>query len=144
MKKWIKVLLVLAIIGLAGATYMYVFVYNKSHPDYANLKPDFETNAEALFVAFKNNPHDAASTYNGKIIRLSGKLNKVEKNEDQTIAYFILDEGMFGNEGVRISLLPEEANKLVPSDTGKSISIKGFCTGYNDSDVILEHGSLDY
>lgn len=139
-----KILLILAILGAAGATYVYVFVYNKAHPDYANLEPDFNTEAQTLFEAFKNNPEDAATTYNGKIIRLSGTLDKIDKLENQTIAYFILDEGMFGNEGIRISMLPDETDKVISLDTGKSVVIKGFCTGYNDSDVILEHGSLEF
>ncbi len=144
MKKWMKILLILAILGAAGATYVYVFVYNKAHPDYANLEPDFDTEAQTLFEAFKNNPEDAATTYNGKIIRLSGTLDKIDKLEDQTIAYFILDEGMFGNEGIRISMLPDEADKIKPLDTGKSVIIKGFCTGYNDSDVILDTAVLKF
>jgi len=49
---------------------------------------------------------------------------------------------MFGNEGVRVSMLQNE--QLSEITTGQNITLKGFCTGYNQTDVVLEHGSIIY
>jgi hypothetical protein len=140
MKKWIKILAVLAVIGIAAVSYVYVFVYNKAHPDYAQLEPKISLTAEHCFTTFRTNESEANERFVGKMIQLSGNLNQIEHAEDQTIFYFILSEGMFGNEGVRVSMLPHE--QLSNITAGENITLKGFCTGYNQTDVILEHGSV--
>ncbi len=142
MKKWIKILAVLTVIGIAAATYVYVFVYNKAHPDYAQLEPKISLTAENCFTTFRVNEAEANERFIGKMIQLSGHLTQIEHSGDQTIFYFILSEGMFGNEGVRVSMIPDE--KLSNITAGHSITLKGFCTGYNQTDVILEHGSVIY
>jgi len=76
------------------------------------------------------------------MLLVTGKLSALENVDSTTIAYFVLDEGMFGNEGIRISLFPEETGKLSASNLNKLTNIKGLCSGYNDTEIILEHGSI--
>ncbi len=142
MKQWIKILGILAIIGVTAAGFVYVFVVNKSHPDYAQLEPEQSLSAESCFNTFRENESEANERFVGKMIQLSGNLNQIERTGDQTIFYFVLSEGMFGNEGVRVSMLPDE--QLSNITAGQNITLKGFCTGYNQTDVILEHGSVIY
>jgi hypothetical protein len=51
---------------------------------------------------------------------------------------------MFGDEGIRCVMSKKsspEAAKLKPDGITR---IKGYCTGFNDTDVIMEHCSLNY
>lgn len=142
MKRWIKFLFLLIGIGFLGAIAGYFFVYNKPHPDYLKKKPEFTLTASALHEAYRNDASAASTKYNGKMLAVEGELNDLEKHEDLIIAFFIVAEGMFGPEGVRVSLLPDQDIEDVSKRINSMITIKGFCTGFNDPDVILEHGSL--
>jgi hypothetical protein len=139
--KWIKYLLLLATVGVIGAVLGYVFVYNKPHPDYLKKKPDLELTAAELFKAFRTDEVKAGKTYNGKMLAVSGFLDDVEKVGDQMIAFFILDDGLFGREGVRITMLQEQEDALFDK-VGMQSTIKGFCAGFNEPDVVLLHGSV--
>lgn len=142
MKRWIKFLFLLAGIGILGALAGYFFVYNKPHPDYLKKKPEFSLSATDLHAAYRNNETAASTKYNGKMLAVEGELSDLEKHEDLVIAFFIVADGMFGPEGVRVSLLPDQDIEDVSKRINSTVTIKGFCAGFNDPDVILEHGSL--
>ena len=85
---------------------------------------------------------DAESKYNGRVVLLSGKLDKVEETDSLVTAVFVFNQGMFGDEGIRCSMLPHHGSKLKSVPFGSEVSIKGYITGYNETDVILEQCSL--
>jgi len=134
MKTWIKVLLILAVLGIATGTYVYIFVYNKPHPDISKEKPVYTLSASQLFSEYKNNKVEAGKKYNGKVIQINGKVSKVEKNDTLSVAIFVFAKDDFGDAGVRCTMLPEF------KDIKDSVeaNIKGVCNGFNDTDVILE------
>ena len=71
-----------------------------------------------------------------------GKLSKIEASDSLVTAVFVFGQGDFGDEGIRCSMLPKysfEAGKLQPDG---EIKVKGYCTGYNETDVILEKCSI--
>ena len=142
MKKWIKLTALLAVIGLVTAILGYVFVYNKPHPDFEKKSAEFSMTASQLFEDFVSDETSAAFKYNGKMISLTGTLSSVEKTNTLTIAVFSIQEGLFGAEGIRINMLENQVNALSEVKIGQKVSIKGFVTGYNQTDVILEHGSI--
>jgi hypothetical protein len=142
MKKWVKILITLAIIGIAGFYLVYHFVYNKKHPDYENLKPAFSVTAGELYTAFKTGKTEAGRKYNGQIIELRGTMDKLEKTDTLVVAVFVLSQGTFGDEGVRCTMLTGYDTKAGAIQKGSALKIKGYCTGFNDTDVILEHCSL--
>jgi hypothetical protein len=142
MKKWMKVFAILFILGVVGAVAGYVFIYNKPHPSYEKLKADYTIQAGELYREFVADAKSASEKYNGKMLQIEGVLSVTEVSDSISIAYFVLEEGMFGNQGVRISMIPEYANDLSKEPIGNQTKIKGLCAGFNDTDVILEHGSL--
>ncbi|MBE0638075.1 MAG: hypothetical protein IH598_06130 [Bacteroidales bacterium] len=142
MKTWIKVIGTLVIVGLIALFVVYKFFYNKPHPDFENQKADFSVVASDLFQSYKDDNITAVERFNGKLLEVTGVLTKIDTPDDLTVAVFEFDEGMFGPEGVRITMLPEYAQPLINLGIGKEITIKGFCTGYNETDVILEKGSI--
>jgi len=133
---------ILAVLGLIAGVLVYVFVVNKPHTDYAKAKPDVQIESRALFDAYKANATNAATLYNGKVIELAGNLNAVEQTDSLTIAVFEFEEGMFGSEGIRCTMIPEYAPDIARTPPASAVKIKGYCTGYNDTDVILEHCSI--
>lgn len=144
MKLWIKIILGLAIAGIAAALLIYHFVINKPHPDFEKIKPDYSLNAGAFYNEFKTSKENAHKLYNGKVIEITGRLSRVESADTLTIAVFVFNQGMFGDEGIRCTMLEKfsaDAKKLKPDGT---IRIKGYCTGFNETDVIMEHCSLIY
>ena len=142
MKTWVKIILGLLVVGMVALVLVYVFIYNKSHPDYENIKPDYSLTASELYTSFTTNRTGSETKYNGKVLDINGTLTKVESTDSLVIAVFVFNQGIFGDEGIRCTMLQkfnEKARKLQP---GNLYNIKGYCTGFNDPDVILEKCSI--
>lgn len=142
MKKWLKIVAILAIMGILGAAAGYYFVYNKPHANYEKMEADFSLKASDLFNEFKANKAAAEPKYNGKVVEIVGTLAKVEEADSLMIAVFVFDQGMFGDEGIRCTMLPNHVQGLKNTQAGGEIKLKGYLTGYNDTDVILEKCSI--
>jgi len=142
MRTWIKVILALAVVGIIALFLVYKFVYNKPHPDFEKKKADYSITASELFTSYRDDNASASKKFNGKVLEVSGILDDIETVNGLSIAVFVFDEGMFGDEGVRITMLPEHSKMLNNYVPGQEITIKGFCTGYNETDVIIEKGSI--
>ena len=142
MKRWMKIFIALFLAGIIAAGLGYKFIYNKPHPDYDKAKPDYSLTAKELYFDYVDNRVESEQKYNGKVLELTGLLNKIEIHDSLAIAVFVFEDGMFGDEGIRGTFLPKyipEANTL---STNEIIKIKGYCTGYNDTDIILEKCSI--
>ena len=141
MNKWLKIFIGFVLIGIIAAGLGYKFIYNKPHKNYAKAKADFSLTSQELFAEYQNNRQAAEQKFNGKVVEISGSMNNVETPKSMTIAVFAIQEGMFGDEGIRCTMLPDFAENVL-SYEGKEVKIKGYCTGYNDTDVILEKCSI--
>jgi tRNA_anti-like len=144
MKSWIKIILGLAVLGIATVFLIIHFVINKPHPDFEKIKPDYSLHAGAFYNEFKTSKDNAHKLYNGKVIEITGKLARIENTDTLTIAVFVFNQGKFGDEGIRCTMLKKfsaEAKKLKPDEI---IRVKGYCTGFNETDVIMEHCSIIY
>lgn len=142
MKTWIKILIALVILGAIGVWAGYEFVYNKAHTDYEKAEADYKLEAETLFNAFRENAKSASEKYSGKVLQITGRMSSVEESDSLVIGVFAFDEGMFGSEGVRVTMLPGHSEPLKKHPLSKEVTLKGFCAGYNDTDVIIESGSI--
>jgi len=142
MKK--NLIIIAAILVLAGAAafIVYKYVYNKPHPDYVQAKTEVQINAKRLWVDYSMNKDIADPKYTGKVIEVTGSIMRVETVEDKVIVVFAFKRGDFGDEGIRITMLPEYARAAQGINPFKNVTIKGFCTGYNGQDIIMENGSI--
>lgn len=138
MKKLVKIAGVLAILGILGVGYGWFFVYNKPHINYEKAKPDALVTAENCYQSFT----DKSSIYLGKVVQLSGVPTKVENQDSLVIVVFAFNKGMFGDEGIRCTMLPNHGMAALALNSSSKIEIKGKCQGYNGTDVILEHCSI--
>lgn len=136
MKRKVLILIVLAVVAAISLWAVYRYVYNKPHRDYASESAAHTLTADSLYRVYSSSAGVADSLYTGKVIVVSGVPEKFEKIDTLTVAVFVMDEGDFGPQGVRCTFtgkLPEEAYR-----PGNLLNIKGYCTGYNGEDVILE------
>jgi len=127
---------------MIGGFLVYKYVYNKPHPDYENISASIQIKAEKVFNDFLNDKVSSDELYTGQMIEISGKLAKVEQVDSLVIAVFVYSEGMFGDEGVRCTMLPSYSMDVIKLTLPEDIIIKGLCVGYNDTDVIFENASL--
>lgn len=139
MKKVIKIGALLVFTVLLAAAYVWFFVYNKPHRDFEKAKPDIVESAQQCYRNFQKNPNAPES---GKVLEIYGLASGIEHSDSLVIVVFAFQKGMFGDEGIRCTLLPaynEKASSLSLNDT---LRMKGFCSGYNGTDVILENCSI--
>ncbi len=142
MKTWMKILLGLIVVGLIAGMLVFKFVYNKKHPDYESITPVFTLKTQDLYQAFKSNKAGSSTLYNGKCIAITGKLGKIESVDTLVTAVFVFNQGMFGDEGIRCTMIKkfnDTAKKLLPDG---EVKIKGICMGFNDSDIIFDKCSI--
>lgn len=138
MKTWLKILIILVVVGLISAFLVWKFVINKSHPNYAKVKAEYELLATDIFNKYISNKDSANQFYTGKEIQIKGKFTKIEQTGTNAVVIFVFRQGEFGDEGIRCVLLPEEIEKIKEIKPNEDIILKGMCTGYNESDVMIE------
>ena len=141
MKKYLKIIGLLAISGIIAALAVYKFVYNKPQPDYVKATPLFTLTAEELFRSYQSG-EPSSKDFTGAVLQVKGTIHKVERTDEQIIAITVFDQGLFGDEGIRYSMLTEHQQKIQEIIPGQAITIKGLCTGYNDTDVVMEKCSI--
>jgi hypothetical protein len=142
MKKWTWIVAGLLGAALLATALVYQLVYNRQHPDYEQMDPAFILSAGELFQAYADDKVSASRRFDGKVIAIDGKLSKIEDADSMVTAVFVFRQGDFGDEGVRCTMLQKFNNDAARLQPDGEVKIKGYCTGYNDTDVILEKCSI--
>jgi len=144
MKTWIKIALVLALIVIVAGIYMYC-EFNRGPIDYAKAEPELVVKAKRLYTDFAQNQQLANEKYvgsEGKMIQIEGNISKVELVDSLVVLVYVYEYGDFGDEGIRVTMLPEFNSKAKTLSSIREVKLKGLCTGYNETDVIIEKASL--
>ena len=141
MKKAIKIFGAVVVVGVVAAIYIWFFIYNKPHRNYEKATADFTLTASSCYQQYANDANEA-SVYTGKVLQIEGIPSSIENNDSTVVIVFAFNEGMFGEEGIRCSMLSKYQTESTRLNLTDNILIKGYCTGYNGTDVILEHCSL--
>lgn len=141
--KWILIGFgILLVLGIAGYFAVDRLVLNKPHKDYVKAEPAIILKAKRLYTDYYTNKQIADSLFLDKVVEIEGTISNVELVDSLVIVVFAYRAGDFGDEGIRVTMLPEfheEAKKL---SFLKPVKLKGQCTGYNGTDVIIENGSI--
>lgn len=137
---WKKIILSLLVLGVLGGVYGYFFMYNKSHPDYEDLDVEVTISAEDIFQQCRAD--GKAADFTGKMIELTGTPQEIETNDGLITMVFVFEEGMFGAEGVRATFLSKYNEEVEALIMNTEVRLKAYCTGYNETDVVLEKASL--
>ncbi len=137
MKKWLRIILVLAVIGIIAAVLVFKFYINKPHADIAAAKAEYTLSTADLWAQYTSGSTAASEKFNGKVVEVDGKLSSVENHADTTITLvFVMDsDDMFGDKSIRCDMLPSwfaEAKALQP---GADVKVKGLVNGFDETDV---------
>ena len=141
-KNIFRAIIALAVMGVISAGLVYQFVINKPHRDFEKARPAFIVSASDLFDSFRSDRAQAEMKFNGQVVMLTGKIDKIEVSDNLVTGVFVFDQGMFGDEGIRCTMLPNHSSNLKAIPEGSEVQLKGFLTGYNETDVILEQCSV--
>lgn len=143
MKKWFRILVALAVFGVLAAALLNKFYINKPHADIEKAKPAYEFVVGDLWHKYNSNLKTADSLYNGQVIQLTGKLGRAEENDSTVVAVFIIEEdSLFGDKSIRCEMLPKYNAEIKSLIAGKLIKVKGYCNGYDQTDIKLSKCSL--
>ena len=141
MKKLLKIGGILAVVGIFVGAYIWFFVYNKPHRDYEKATADYVVTAGECYQKYAGG-NAVECEYTGKVLEISGKPSLVEQSDSLVVLAFVFNEGMFGDEGIRCTMLPNYNNTALALNIDLGVTVKGFCSGYNGTDVILEQCSI--
>ena len=143
MKTLLKTGLILAILGLVTAALVWKYYVNKPHDDIEKAAPDYFLTATEIWNEYTSDYKTADSLYTGKVIELTGLLNRTDKSDSLVYAIFVMEiDSMFGDKSVRCEMLQKYNDENIAFATGKTIIIKGFCTGFDETDIKFNKCSI--
>jgi hypothetical protein len=136
MKKFIRIFALLALIGILAAWLIWKFYVNKPHEDIEKAVPAYTMSAEALWKIYNSSLKEADSLYTGKVIEVTGTLNRTDKTDSLVYAVFVMEaDSMFGDKSVRCEMLPKYNGETSAIAPGTGVRIKGFCNGFDQTDI---------
>ena len=143
MKTLLKTGLILAVLGLVTAALVWKYYVNKPHDDIEKAAPDYSLTATEIWNEYTSDYRTADSLYTGKVIELTGLLNRTDKSDSLGYAIFVMEvDSMYGNKSVRCEMLHKYNDEIIAFATGKTIKIKGFCTGFDETDIKFNKCSI--
>lgn len=143
MKKLLRIVLILVAVGLIAAGLVWKFYVNKPHEDIDNATPAYTMETGDLWKLYTVESKTADSLYTGKVIELSGKLSRVDKNDSLVSVIFVMAaDSMFGDKTISCQMYQKHNDEAAALAPGSAVKIKGFCTGYNDPDIKFNKCSI--
>lgn len=127
MKKILRLLGLLTLLGIVIGGSIGIYLYNKPHADLAVVEADYVLTAEALLAAFETNESEAYEKYLDKVLRVEGPLQEKQAVGDGGIVIFLRQADALS--GVSCAFQPEAAAMVADLPIGKEIVVKGRCAG---------------
>lgn len=128
-KKWLLIILVLALAGAATAWYLFTLKYD----DTAAVKADYTVNAVDFISEFKKDMNAANKKYSEKIITVNGTVSAVEM-ADTTANIKMVDttNGAY----IIFAFQQQHLQEAKAMKEGEQVSIKGSCSNGAYSDIL--------
>lgn len=130
MKKGLKIILIIAAIGLVTGISTVYYVFNKPHRDVENEAPSYTMEPKVLHDEFSNDEEASYRKYVDKVIQVTGEIAELSIDGDQVSV--VLNDEM---EGVSCALdiLAIDTNRSVINalKIGDKITLKGKCDGFD-------------
>ena len=136
--KNIITLLLLIIIGVFGVAY---WQWNKPRETASNKKVEVIISIDSLYAAFQANDSLAFSTYQNKVVQISGLLDRVEKQgEGANQSNFAVLLSKTNGIEAKFSFPDTASNKILTDLVKKQVVLKGFFAGFNYDAMMPEMG----
>ena len=130
MKKGIKNLLILALVGLVVGLGVVYYVFNKPHRDVAGETPSYTMSAQDLFDEYNANEEAGNLKFGDKVVQVSGAIVEVSKEGNEVS--LVLNNEMEGINCALDSFMIVENKALVDAlKVGDNITLKGKCDGFD-------------
>ena len=143
MNKWLKIVLILAFIVLIAAGLVWKFVINKPHADIENSTPAYTLSTQEIWKQYNQSIKLSDSLYTGKVIEITGKLSKIDKVDSLVYVVFVMEpDPDFGNKTIRCEMLHKYNNATVALPENAVIKVKGYCAGYDQTDLKFSKCSI--
>lgn len=124
---------------LVGALFAYKMTQPKGLLDIHSAPTELTINAGSLYEAFESDEAVANGTYAGKVIEVSGALGSITQDKAGNYVLSLSADSPLGQ--VVCNLSPNEPSPVKAAAIGKSITVKGVCTGYL-FDVVLDNATI--
>lgn len=143
MNKWIKIIAIVAVIGLIAAFLVWKFYINKPHADIENTPAAYSLNAEELWKQYNQELKLSDSLYTGKVVQIAGNLSNIEKVDSLVYLVFVMEpDPDFGNKTIRCEMLTSHNEEAAALASGSPVKIKGYCSGYDQTDIKITKCSI--
>jgi hypothetical protein len=139
MKKKYIWLTLIALIA-AGAYYGYS-QYNRQNPDLSEAKADVTVTAKELTAKYSENEEAGNKLYLNKVLRVSGTLTSIEKDESGAVTLMLEGNDMLSSVSAQLDARRLADTNLVKR--GQSVTINGVCTGAL-TDVVLIRCAVEH
>jgi hypothetical protein len=141
-----KAIIGIVLLTLAAALVWYAYrEYYRPHERISDLTPSYTMEATALIREFETQEGTANQNYLSKVLLINGMIKSVDSSGGD----FIVSLGDTTQQtSVRCFLDASSHPQKAIFQRGMTISIKGYCTGFNadellGSDVLLDRCTLD-
>ena len=138
MKKTLKIVLVVVLIGACIGGFIAYKMWNKPFDDVTDME-GIAVNADVLYKAFETNEQTANTTYVGKVVEVSGTVGDIETSDTIARVMLTFPDAMMG--AVRVTLDTRHLADAKAVKTGYQATFKGFCNGFL-MDVEVKDGVL--
>jgi len=135
-----KRIIIGAIVVIAIAVGVALYMYNKPHKDIAGSEADVKIEAVMLFDNYTQDEVTANAKYLDKVISVSGTVGSINRENAEEPSLNLNTNDMMGV--VTCQFLPEHAYELDNIQEGDKITVKGQCTGML-MDVVLIRCSVE-
>lgn len=143
MKKFLKIALMLAIIGVIAAFLVWKFYINKPHENIEKATPAYSLTTSEIWNQYTTDQKLADSLYNNKVIELTGTLDRIEKRDSLVSVIFVMAaDPMFGDKTISCQMYQKHNVEAAALSVGTKLKIKGFCTGYDETDIKFNKCSI--
>ncbi len=130
MKKSIKIILIIVVVGLVSGLSTVYYVFNKPHRNVEGEAPAYIMDAAALYNEYSKNETTANEKFGDKIIQVSGKIVELSKNGYEIS--IVLNDEMEGVNCMLDSMTIDRNKSFIDNlKTGDDITLKGKCDGFD-------------
>jgi hypothetical protein len=127
MKKTLKIILLVIVIGACIGGFVAYKMWNKPFDDVTDIE-GIAVNADVLYKAFETNEQTANTTYVGKVVEVSGTVGDIETSDTIARVMITFPDAMMG--AVRVTLDSRHLADAKAVKTGDQATFKGFCNGF--------------
>jgi len=138
MKKFLKYVGILFVIGLIIGVAVFLFVFRKSSDSIAKETPAFKVNCGQIVSEFESNEQASNTKYLDKVIEVSGTIAELS-SDTSGVNITLRDEN--ATSGVTCSFGLSQKIDIKELKLGSPLTCKGICTGFL-MDVTLIKGAL--